>query len=136
MTGPQPGGGAPVDLLRVRMLIRAALFTGVAMFGAVIYFQHRQAGWAPPRFLPELVYVPIVATALALVGMFVLRAVWSRTTNDQQRATYMVMGWAMGEGAALAGGVYYFITDDPRYYIAGIFVLLASFMLFPINRPE
>jgi hypothetical protein len=42
----------------------------------------------------------------------------------------------MGEGVALAGGVYYFITNDPRYYVTGILVLLASFMLFPIKRPE
>jgi hypothetical protein len=80
--------------------------------------------------------VPIVALAIGLVGMLVLRAIWSRAVDEKQRSTLMIVGWAMGEGVALAGGVYYFITNDPRYYVTGILVLLASFMLFPIKRPE
>jgi hypothetical protein len=136
MTGPQQGGGSPAQILRVRMLIRAALLLGVGMLGVVTYFQHQQNGSVSWDRVPQLAYVPIVALAIGLVGMLVLRAIWSRAVDEKQRSTLMIVGWAMGEGVALAGGVYYFITNDPRYYVTGILVLLASFMLFPIKRPE
>jgi hypothetical protein len=136
MTAPSQGGGSPAELMKVRMLIRASLLGGVVMFGAVVYFQHHQGPFTPAPNPQELIYVPVIAIALALGGMFAVRPIWSRATGDAQRFSLALMGWAMGEGAALAGAVYYFLTDDPKFYIAGIFVLLASFMLFPIKRPE
>ncbi len=136
MTAPLQGGGSPAQVLRVRMLIRASLLGGVVMFGAVTVFLHRQGDWAPAPNPQELIYVPVIAIALALGGMSVVRPIWSRATNEAQRFSFALMGWAMGEGAALAGGVYYFLTDDAKFYLAGIFVLLASFMLFPIKRPD
>jgi hypothetical protein len=30
--------------------------------------------------------------------------------------------------------VYYFLTDDPRRYLIGVFFLLAAFILFPLRR--
>lgn len=136
MTAPRQDGTSPADMMRVRMLIRAALLGGVVMFGAVTFVLHRQTDFASVKNAAELIYVPIIAMALGLGGIFAIRPMWSRATNEAQRFTYALMGWAMGEGAALAGGVYYFLTDDAKFYIAGIFVLLASFMLFPIKRPE
>jgi hypothetical protein len=118
------------------MLIRAALLGGVGMLGVVIYFQHQQNGWVSIERDPQLAYVPIVALAIGLAGMLVLRAVSSRAVDEKKRSALMILGWAMGEGVALAGGVYYFITNDPSYYVTGILVLLASFMLFPIKRPD
>ncbi len=136
MTAPRQGDSSPAAIMRTRMLIRASLLGGVVMFGAVVYFQHHQGTFTPAPNPQELIYVPAIAIALALGGIFAVRPIWSRATGEAQRFTYALMGWAMGEGAALAAGVYYFLTDDPRFYVAGIFVLLASFMLFPIKRPE
>jgi hypothetical protein len=45
-----------------------------------------------------------------------------------------VIGWAAGELAALAGGVHYFLTNDPQWYGTGVLVLVASYVVLPIRR--
>jgi hypothetical protein len=122
--------------LRDLMVIRAANVAGAAMFGGVIYWLHHQNNWSPAAPDPMLRYLPMAAIAIALVGMFIFRPIWAKAGEPARRNYLSIVGWAMGEGAALAGGVYYFLTDDARFYITGMFVLLASLMLFPIKRPD
>ena len=136
MTGPRQPGNAPVYDDKQLMLIRASFLLGVLMFGGVSFFLHRQNG-VPPGPVPDgLIYVPIAAIAIALLAIFPVRTLWTRAAGRQQRVTFAFIGWAMGEGAALAGGVYYFATDDAKFFVVGVFVLLATVMLFPITRQD
>ena len=136
MTGPPGRPGAPEYGPKDLMLIRASFLMGVLMFGGVVFFLHRGAG-APSEPAPDmLIYVPIGAAAVALLAFYPLRSAMMRATDNASRMTLMMAGWGLGEFAALAGGVYYFLTDDPRFALSGVFVLLASFILFPIKRPD
>jgi hypothetical protein len=135
MTGPRSGGPPAYDQKQL-VLIRASFFLGIVMFAGVTYVVHKQGGVAAGPPADVLRYVPMVAIVAALLGLAPLRALWGREPNPVKRLTISFIGWAFGEAAALAGCVYYFFTDDPKFAIAGTFVLLATFMLFPIKRPE
>ena len=68
MTGPRPGE-RPVRDPRQLLLIRAAHLAGVLMFGGVTYWLHHRGDWSPPPVDAMLVYLPMAAIPLALVGM-------------------------------------------------------------------
>ena len=113
-------------------LVRVSLFLGVALFGGVSWFLHHQGAPLPPA-VPGLVYVPMVAVPAGFLGIVLVRMVRSQRTDPRQRASLALIGWALGEAPALAGGVYYYMSGDPRWLFIGTFVLLASFLLLPIR---
>ena len=135
MTGParRPGPGPEASLA----LIRIAMLVGVLTFGGVIWYLHRQPAYAPAppteglqRLTRALDYVMIGVVA-ALVA---LRVATGRTRDAARARSLTIIGWAAGELAALAGGVHYFLTNDPRWYGIGVLVLIASYVVLPIRR--
>ena len=134
MTAPT----APIDP-RARVaqlaLIRLSLLLGVLLFGGVIYFLHRDPSWRPQPGgnAAAIRMATYVVWAAVVVGALVLRGLHARAP-EAERPTFAILGWALGEAAALLGGVYYFLTDDPRRYLIGVFFLLAAFILFPLRR--
>jgi len=131
MTHPRGGERTPAQLAIIRM----AFLGGVLLFGAVIWFLHRQPGYVPDHRMEQLrPVVPVIMLAL-IGGIIAVRIYLSRITDPQHIGTFQLIGWAIGEAAALFGGVYYFNTDDPRFYVMGLFVMLASFIVVPLRRP-
>lgn len=128
----QSKGAAPPSVLAV---IRIALLAGVLAFGAVVYFLQRGEGWTPAD--PDS--TSVVRTAMfavwagAAVLLIVLRLRLSGL-SDSARRTMLIVAWAIGEGAALIGGAYYMLSGEPQWFIIGLFIMLASFILFPIRR--
>lgn len=122
----------PLDL-RTLAIIRIAYLGGVLMFGGVTYFLHHQGAWHAEGVPDGFKYFPVLAVVAAMGGMAVLRPIWARATDVPRRASLTVIGWAIGEGAALAGAVYYFLSDDAQWYITGMLVLILAFFLFPIR---
>ena len=128
----------PLDARRRATLgvIRLALLAGVLAFGVLTWFTHRGPEWAGgPRAvagpLPTISLALSVVLAIAIA--FVRRAAFA--TRDAARyGTLCIVGWAMGEAAALAGGVHYFLSNDPSRYLIGLFVMLLSFVLIPLRR--
>lgn len=116
-------------------VIRIALLVGVLMFGAVTYYVQRGADWesAAPDVLNTLYTVMLAALVLAVVFLLVLRARLGRRSDAGDRSL-LVVAWAIGESSALFGGVYYFLSGNAQWFIIGLFVMLASFILFPIRR--
>jgi hypothetical protein len=109
---------------------------GSVMVAGVAYFLHSRGG-APVEPPPEmLIYVPIVAIAGALLAIFPIRTWLMRTADPIGRQNILLIGWAVGDAAALAGCVYYLLTHDSRFAITGIFVLLACMILLPIRGRE
>jgi ABC-type Mn2+/Zn2+ transport system permease subunit len=70
---------------------------------------------------------------VAVLLLLVLRARLARLTESAGRSV-LIIAWAIGEAAALFGGVYYFLSGEPQWFIIGLFLMLASFILFPIRR--
>lgn len=116
-------------------VVRIALLVGVLMFGAVTYYVQRGASWEPaaPDVLNTLHTVMLAVLVMAAVVLLVLRARLGRRSDASER-TMLVIAWAIGESAALFGGVYYFLSGNAQWYIIGLFIMLASFILFPIRR--
>jgi|SRR5665213_616472 len=88
-------------------LIRLFLMTGVLLFGAVVLFVHRQPNWKPGVLPIAVEYVLVAYSILAVSIAAVLRGRVGWERDPQRRASLLLVGWAVGEGAASAsaGGV-------------------------------
>lgn len=129
MTAPPEKG----DRVAVAKMIRLAFFNGIALFGAVIYFIHNYSD-NPPSADMSMLRIPImVIMAGSVGGILFARSRLNRATTAAEASTMSLIGWAFGELPALLGGMYYLMTNDPRFYAVGFFLLLASFILVPIR---
>jgi hypothetical protein len=131
MTGPiRPRGSDAVFAL-----IRISLLLGVLLFGAVTWFVHRNPSWRPqsPDALRPLRVVMLAGWVAAIIALIALRPRLGRLTDDARR-TFLVICWAIGEGAALLGAVHYFLSGDPLSFLGGLVVMMAALLLYPIRR--
>ena len=102
------------------------------MFGAVVLVVHRQPNWKP-GVLPDAVDYALVACAILAVSVAaVLKGRVGREPDPQRRATLLIAGWAVGEGAALIGAIIFFITGQAQWYGLGLLAMVSAFaMLSP-----
>lgn len=133
MTTPDPLGTRQRASLGV---IRLSLLAGVLAFGAVTWFMHRDEAWSGPARPPggTFAMVALAVSILAIAGILFARRQVTTTRDAAKYGSWCVLGWAFGEVAALTGGVYYFLTDDPGRYLLGVLVMLLSFVLIPLRR--
>jgi hypothetical protein len=114
-------------------VIRTALISGVIMFGLVIWYLSGQR--TPEPVEPGLLRVLQLAFgALAIGGLAAVTAVrsaQSKATEFRQKGTLAVVGWALGEGVVLFGGVIYLLTAQPALYLVGFVVFLAALVMVP-----
>lgn len=132
MTGPgQPRPTSEATLA----LIRISLLLGVLLFGAVSWFLHRDPTWRPgdPAALRMLQRAMLAQWVLAIAMLLFFRTRLDRTTG-QARSTLLLIGWAIGESAALFGGVHFFLSGDILSFLGGLVVMMAGLLLFPIRR--
>lgn len=130
MTSPGNMERTPTQMAIIRM----ALLGGVLIFGAVIWFLHRQPGYVPAGGMEQMRPV-IPAIMLVFIACIVaVRFYLARVTDPSKVGIFQLVGWTIGEAAAVLGAAYYFSTDDPRFYIIGLFVMLASFIVVPLRR--
>jgi hypothetical protein len=114
-------------------LIRLALIAGVLMFGAVALFVHRQPSWKPGMVPSAIGYALL---AYAIVAVSIARAMRGRVLREpdpQRRASLLIIGWAVGEGAALFGAVIFFVTGQGQWYLLGLLAMLGVFAFLPIR---
>ncbi|HEX6534651.1 MAG TPA: hypothetical protein VF041_08635 [Gemmatimonadaceae bacterium] len=130
----EPPAPTEAELLRPLGLVRIALLLGVLMFGAVIWWNSRQAPPAPTTLTPTALRGLVLGLAVvALITMIGVRVMLGRVRGARRRGTLCIVAWAAGEAAALAGGVYYFAFHDPQWYVVGLFVLITSFVVVPLR---
>ena len=115
-------------------IIRISMLVGVLIFGMVTYFLHLRPEYTAPGDNQQMRMALGVVMLLATFGILFARWKLGTIREEAQLGTFQIMGWAAGEAAALAGGVYYMLTDNPNLYIIGLFVLLASFIVIPLRR--
>jgi hypothetical protein len=119
-------------------MIRAAMLGGVLLFGAVCWYLFRQRGGSAmpgvsaAGLAPLRVVVPVLGF-VALVVAILIRLVVARTVDEAKRNSLRIIAWAVGEGAALAGGVYFFELGDPKPYLIGVTAMLATMVVVPIR---
>ncbi len=115
-------------------VIRAALWLGVLAFGAVIWFVH-QRGLFPTKPQPAAMMAAQAALCvLAVVIAFARRGRAISAPDLPTRATSTIQLWAIGEGAALFGGVIFLLSGDAQWYGLGLLSMLTVFVLVPLPR--
>ena len=113
-------------------MIRLTLLAGVLIFGAVVVFVHRQPNWKPGSLPIAITYALVGYSILAVSVAAVLKGRVEQEPDLQRRASLILIGWAVGEGAALIGVVIFYITGQGQWYGLGLLAMVCSFaMLSP-----
>ena len=95
---------------------------------------------APPAAIAgKLRVVGVMTWLYALVQIADMRFWHSNVSEKRRLATRIpesVIGWLFGQMLACFGIVYYGVTEDWRWYAAGLALLLVTFAVFPIRRDD
>ena len=127
---------APAARVRTLGVIRMALLAGVLAFGALTWLMRRRGAVSVPPDVAPLRVMLAVMWALAVTSIVAFRTLFGRTSDLARRARLSIFGWAAGEAPALIGGVYYLMTGDAGWYAAGVLLLVATFVVFPLRPRE
>jgi hypothetical protein len=125
----------PDILTRVRaILLAVTLFFGLAVW----IFHSLGAAHSPtPIFITKLRGVGVLTWLYALVQMADMRFYNSRFARRRRasiRIPDSLHGWLFGQMLASFGILYYGLTEDLRWYVAGLVILVLSFLVFPIRK--
>jgi hypothetical protein len=71
-------------------------------------------------------------SAASLAALVVVRSLREKASDWERKSSLTVIGWALGEGPGLLGGVIWMVTASPVPYLIGLAVLLVSFLMIPI----
>jgi hypothetical protein len=116
-------------------IIRVGLLTGMLMFGAIAFLltRERGGGTGSPEIAEPLQIANIVVLILAAAGIMMMQRKHAVETDPSRRTTWNIAGWAMGEAAAMFGGVHYLLVGNPTPYLVGMAMMLVSFIMVPIR---
>jgi hypothetical protein len=118
--------------------VRAVLLGLTLFFGLVVWVFH-SLGPGTERgavFVFKLRGVGVLTWIYALVQMVDMRfynSRFARRRRAQMRIPDSLVGWLLGQMLPWFGILYYGLTQDLRWYIAGLVIFLASFWVFPVN---
>lgn len=125
----------------VQVRVRAILL-GIALFlGLVLWVWHSVGANAPQpnAFIGKLRVVGIMTWLYALVQIVDMRF-WHSSIARRRRISLGIpeslIAWLFGQMLAWFGIIYYGITEDARWYVGGLAVLLITFAAFPIRRDD
>ncbi|MBA3853773.1 MAG: hypothetical protein C0503_05110 [Gemmatimonas sp.] len=117
-------------------IIRIALMTGVFMFAGIAYFGPR-FGMAPSfelgdagdslRWVARVFFVIAVTVALAIRPKLEI-------AKPDKLAQYLIIGWAVGEAAALMGIVTYMGGGGLAPFSLGLMAFVFTLVMLPIPR--
>jgi hypothetical protein len=119
--------------------VRAALLAVSLFFGLVVYVLHTVGAshLAQPIVVSKLRGVGVLTWIYALVQMIDLRFYNSRWAQRRRASIGIpdsLHGWLLGQMLAWFGILYYGLTEDLRWYVAGLVILALSFVAFPIRK--
>lgn len=121
---------------RTLFIIRTALMTGVFMFAAIAYFGPG-FGMAPAFDFGEMAsnlrYVLWGFLAVAVIGASLIRP-RVEVAPPERQAQYLIIGWALGEAAALFGVVMYMGGGGIGPLSLGLMTFVFTLVLLPIPR--
>lgn len=114
---------APAPGVKVLFLIRLAMTVGVITFVVVAWFLHGrgQPPIASPSSLTALTTAMYTAVGIAAAVVMALK-LRIASAEPAMRRSLSVVAWAVGEFAAIFGGVMLFLTGDLRLVLPGALV--------------
>jgi hypothetical protein len=125
----------------VQVRVRAILL-GIALFvGLVVWVWHSVGAGAPQpsAFIRKLRVVGIMTWLYALMHILDMRF-WHSSIARRRRLSLGIpeslIAWLFGQMVAWFGIIYYGFTEDARWYVGGLLVLLLTFAAFPIRRDD
>ena len=125
----------PERLGRVRAILLAlSLLLGLAVY---VFHTVSTARNATPMLITKLRGVGVLTWLYALVQLIDLRFYNSRWARRRRASTGIpdsLHGWLFGQMLAWFGILYYGLTEDVRWYAAGMTILALTFLAFPIRR--
>jgi hypothetical protein len=126
---------APPVAVRI-IVIRTALLLGMLLFGGATWYTSRQGRVsllsAERAQLMGWVFVALAACALG--AMLFLRSRLEKIADVRQIFATYVVGYAFAEGAALFGGVVWFLGGAREWYVAGLVLMAVSFQILPVRK--
>ena len=125
-------GATPTNLF----IIRASFLMAVLVFGGITYYLHSQGPPSRDVDLDKLRWVVLGIWGAITLTLVVLSTRYRRPAQYAQRASLAICGWALGEAAALVGGVHYFLTGSPGRYGVGVIIFVIALLMFPIPRDD
>jgi hypothetical protein len=151
VTSPHPGAeldeGADAAGMRYRWLtpdrqaqVRTILL-GIALFAGLVVWVYHSLGPQPRsgELAWKLRVVGVMTWLYALVQIADMRF-WHSSVAERRRASSgipdSVTAWLFGQMLACFGIIFYGLTEDVRWYAAGLLILLATFAIFPIRRAD
>jgi hypothetical protein len=128
---PSLGRAARIQLL----VIRTAMLLGVLLFGAVTWYTKRQEHPAilTPATARAFGYIFAAIACAAVAGLMFMRTRLETTTEQGQLLVLYVVGYALAEGAAVFGGVVWFLGGAQAWYIAGLILMVVAFQVLPVE---
>ena len=125
----------PDRLIRVRaVLLALTLFFCLAVY---VFHTLGEPHMAQPLLVRKLRGVGILTWLYALVQMIDLRfynSRWARRRRASVGIPDSLHGWLFGQMLAWFGILYYGLTEDVRWFAAGLILLCLSFLAFPVRR--
>jgi hypothetical protein len=125
----------PDRLTRVRAILLAlSLFLGLAVY---VFHTLGETHVAQPLLVRKLRGVGVLTWIYALVQLVDLRfynSRWAQRRRASTRIPDSLHGWLFGQMLAWFGILYYGLTEDLRWYVAGLVILGVTFLAFPIRR--
>jgi hypothetical protein len=121
--------------------VRAIFLAISLLLGLAVYVFHTvvAAQDASPILVTKLRGVGVLTWLYALVQMIDLRfynSRWARRRRASIGIPDSLHGWLFGQMLAWFGILYYALTEDLRWYVAGLLILTLSFLAFPIRHRE
>jgi hypothetical protein len=121
--------------------VRAVLLGVTLFFGLVVWVFHTlgPATVRAPNFIFKLRGVGVLTWLYALIQMVDMRFYNSRFAKRrraQLRIPESLNGWLLGQMVAWFGILYYGLTEDLRWFIAGLVIFALSFWAFPVREEK
>jgi len=121
--------------------LRGVLLGLTLFFGLIVWVFHTlgPATVRAPNFIFKLRGVGVLTWLYALVQMVDMRFYNSRFAKRrraQLRIPESLNGWLLGQMVAWFGIVYYGLTEDLRWYVAGLVIFGLSFWAFPVREEK
>jgi hypothetical protein len=115
------------------------ILLGIALFAGLVVWVWHSLGPEPRpgSLVGKLRVVGVMTWLYALVQIADMRFWHSGIAERRLASTGIpesVLAWLFGQMLACFGIVYYGITEDVRWYAAGLVLLLTTFAVFPIRR--
>jgi len=115
------------------ILLALALFVGLVVW---IWHSLGAAEPEPSALVRKLRIVGIMTWLYALLQIVDMRF-WHSRIAERRRISMgipeRVIAWLFGQMLAWFGIVYYALTEDSRWFVAGVAMLIVTFVAFPVR---